>query len=89
MREMELISTNVDIIDNLKQSGQSQLGLNSSLAGLVQSRFPGQVAVHPSQVPNSGFITAPFLASASHPSLSLQDSSNSGSEVVANTSTEM
>ena len=70
MREMEIISTNGDVIDNLKKT--PTLVLNGSLTGLQS-----QALSYPVSTPNSlqglqtvgsnnGFITAPFLAAGAN-----------------------
>ena len=81
MREMEIISTNGDVIDNLKQT--SAIVLNGSLVGLRSQAltFPGTIPQTPLTLnggsnpvmqglqtvgSTNGFITAPFLATGSN-----------------------
>jgi len=81
MREMEMISTNGDVIDNLKQT--SAIVLNGSLAGLRSQAltFPGTNPQTPLTLnggtnpvlqglqtvgSSNGFITAPFLAAGAN-----------------------
>ena len=85
MREMEMISTNGDVIDNLKQT--PAIVLNGSLAGLQS-----QALSFPMNTPhtslnlqgiqtvgsNNGFITAPFLAAGANVNI---DSNTHTSEV--------
>ena len=70
MREMEIISTNGDVIDNIKKT--PTLLLNGSLTGLQS-----QALSYPTNTPqtlqglqtvgsNNGFITAPFLAAGAN-----------------------
>ena len=93
MREMEMISTNGDVIDNLKQT--SAIVLNGSLAGLRSQALSFPVTGPPqtslnlnaSTNPvlqglqtvgsNNGFITAPFLAAGASVNI---ESSTQGSE---------
>ena len=73
MREMEIISTNGDVIDNLKKT--PSLVLNGSLAGLQSQALSYPMTSHqtslnlqglPTVGSNNGFITAPFLAAGTH-----------------------
>ena len=73
MREMEIISTNGDVIDNLKKT--PTLVLNGSLAGLQSQALSYPMTSHqtslnlqglPTVGSNSGFIAAPFLAAGTN-----------------------
>merc|ERR1719320_2415979 len=73
MREMEMISTNGDVIDNLKKT--PAIVLNSSLASLQSQALSYPMTSHqtslnlqglPTVGSNNGFITAPFLAAGAN-----------------------
>ena len=73
MREMEMISTNGDVIDNLKKT--PAIVLNSSLASLQSQALSYPMTSHqtslnlqglPAVGSNNGFIAAPFLAAGTN-----------------------
>ena len=85
MREMEMISTNGDVIDNLKQT--PAIVLNGSLAGLQSQALSFPMNTPHTSLnlqgiqtvgPNNGFITAPFLAAGANANI---ESSTNISEV--------